>query len=559
MYKYLIKYKILFITSICLIITSSIFEIIKAFIFGRIFDIITLKQFEQFKMFIFYTALFLVLKFTISFLRDYSYGVLTKKSLVLIKKSYFSGVLNKNLEDFGKEDSSKYLSSLTNDINILNNDFFKSLKEIVGSLSCFVFSIIVMWRVNVWYVVISLSLSTIPFLIAMLMSKKQITVKTNYSSQLSAFVSKTKEYLTGFETIKNYGIEEKIKNSFNIQNNNLEQAFLANNKVEYFIENITGFVLSSTFFTAMFFGGYLVISGSITLGTMMTVTQVMNYIIDPLDLFTVCTNKIRSLKTIWGNITSIIDYSNVKDSSNKIDTIHTSIKLNNVSFGYSRTNKILKNINLEFEKGKKYAIVGESGCGKSTLIKLISKYYNNYEGDIIVNNMNLNTISYSSWRENFSIITQNIFMFNDTIENNITLCSKFDKSDIEYVINESGLDETIGEMKNGLNTMVKENGYNLSGGQKQRIAIARGLIRNPSLLILDEMSSALDSKTSYDIESNILNLNDVTVIVVTHKLNTDLLKKYDKIIVMDKGEIEEEGSFDELVKCNGTLTKLLAY
>ncbi|QAT39790.1 ABC transporter ATP-binding protein [Clostridium sp. JN-9] len=559
MYKYLIKYKILFITSICLIITSSIFEIIKAFIFGRIFDIITLKQFEQFKMFIFYTALFLVLKFTISFLRDYSYGVLTKKSLVLIKKSYFSGVLNKNLEDFGKEDSSKYLSSLTNDINILNNDFFKSLKEIVGSLSCFVFSIIVMWRVNVWYVVISLSLSTIPFLIAMLMSKKQITVKTNYSSQLSAFVSKTKEYLTGFETIKNYGIEEKIKNSFNIQNNNLEQAFLANNKVEYFIENITGFVLSSTFFTAMFFGGYLVISGSITLGTMMTVTQVMNYIIDPLDLFTVCTNKIRSLKTIWGNITSIIDYSNVKDSSNKIDTIHTSIKLNNVSFGYSRTNKILKNINLEFEKGKKYAIVGESGCGKSTLIKLISKYYNNYEGDIIVNNMNLNTISYSSWRENFSIITQNIFMFNDTIENNITLCSKFDKSDIEYVINESGLDETIGEMKNGLNTMVKENGYNLSGGQKQRIAIARGLIRNPSLLILDEMSSALDSKTSYDIESNILNLNDVTVIVVTHKLNTDLLKKYDKIIVMDKGEIEEEGSFDELVECNGTLTKLLAY
>ena len=559
MYKYLIKYKILFITSICLIITSSIFEIIKAFIFGRIFDIITLKQFEQFKMFIFYTALFLVLKFTISFLRDYSYGVLTKKSLVLIKKSYFSGVLNKNLEDFGKEDSSKYLSSLTNDINILNNDFFKSLKEIVGSLSCFVFSIIVMWRVNVWYVVISLSLSTIPFLIAMLMSKKQITVKTNYSSQLSAFVSKTKEYLTGFETIKNYGIEEKIKNSFNIQNNNLEQAFLANNKVEYFIENITGFVLSSTFFTAMFFGGYLVISGSITLGTMMTVTQVMNYIIDPLDLFTVCTNKIRSLKTIWGNISDVIDYSNVKDSSNKIDTIHTSIKLNNVSFGYSRTNKILKNINLEFEKGKKYAIVGESGCGKSTLIKLISKYYNNYEGDIIVNNMNLNTISYSSWRKNFSIITQNIFMFNDTIENNITLCSKFDKSDIEYVINESGLDETIGEMKNGLNTMVKENGYNLSGGQKQRIAIARGLIRNPSLLILDEMSSALDSKTSYDIESNILNLNDVTVIVVTHKLNTDLLKKYDKIIVMDKGEIEEEGSFDELVECNGTLTKLLAY
>lgn len=559
MYKYLIKYKILFITSICLIIASSIFEIIKAFIFGRIFDIITLKQFEQFKMFIFYTASFLVLKFIISFLRDYSYGVLTKKSLVLIKKNFFSGVLNKNLEDFGKEDSSKYLSSLTNDINILNNDFFKSLKDIVRSLSCFVFSVVVMWKVNVWYVVISLSLSTIPFFIAMLMSKKQITVKTNYSSQLSAFVSKTKEYLTGFETIKNYGIEEKIENFFNIQNNKLEQAFLANNKVEYFIENITGFVLSSTFFTVLFFGGYLVLNGSITLGTMMTITQVMNYIVDPLDLFTVCTNKIRSLKTIWGNITNIIDYSNMKDCNNKIDEIHTSIKLNNVSFAYSRTNQIIKNINLEFEKGKKYAIVGESGCGKSTLIKLISKYYNNYEGDIIVNNMNLNTISYSSWRENFSIITQNIFMFNDTIENNVTLYNKFNKSDIDYVIKESGLDETIGEMKNGLNTMIKENGYNLSGGQKQRIAIARGLIKNPSLLILDEMSSALDSKTSYDIESNILNLNDVTVIVVTHKLNTDLLKKYDKIIVMDKGEIEEEGCFEELVECNGTLTKLLAY
>lgn len=559
MYKYLTKHKKLFITSVCLIIICSIFQIIKAFIFGRIFDTITLKQFQQFKKVAIYTATFLILKFIVSYLRDYTYAILTKKSLIAIKADFFNGVLNENLGDFGKEDSSKYLSSLTNDINILNNDFFQSFKEIVGSLSCFIFAIIVMWRVNIWYVVISLSLSTIPFLIAKLLSKKQIAFKTNYSSELSSFVSKTKEFLTGFETIKNYGMEEKINKFFNKQNVKLEQASFLNKRFEYLIENITSFVLSSTFFTVLLFGGYLVLKGQTTLGTMMTITQVMNYVVDPLDLFTVCSNKIRSLRTIWDNMSNVIKNVSTQDYGTSLNGIEKGIKLNNISFGYLKSQPILKNINLEIEKGKKYAIVGKSGCGKSTLVKLITKYYNGYDGDIIIDDVPLNSISYNNWRANLSIITQNLFMFNDTIKHNITLYNDFEDSEINYSVDKSGLTDTISFAKDGINTSIVENGSNISGGQKQRIAIARGLIRKPSLLILDEITSSLDSKTGYAIENNILDLEEVTAIVVTHKLNTELLKKYDEIIVMDKGEIKEVAPFNELVNHQGIFKELLLY
>lgn len=145
------------------------------------------------------------------------------------------------------------------------------------------------------------------------------------------------------------------------------------------------------------------------------------------------------------------------------------------------------------------------------------------------------------------------------MKNNITLHNDFENSEINYAVDKSGLTDTISFAKGGINSNIVENGSNISGGQKQRIAIARGLIRRPSLLILDEITSSLDSKTGYAIENNILDLGEVTAIVVTHKLNTELLKKYDEIIVMDKGEIKEVAPFNELVNHKGIFTELLSY
>ena len=213
--------------------------------------------------------------------------------------------------------------------------------------------------------------------------------------------------------------------------------------------------------------------------------------------------------------------------------------------------KALDNINITFDKNKKYAIVGESGSGKSTLIKLLMRYYNDYEGKISIDNLNIKNIYSSDLYKNISMIQQNIFMFDDSIKENIRLYSNHDDKDILDACKRSGLDKLLNKLPNGINSLVGENGNKLSGGEKQRIAIARALINNTQILILDESTSALDNETAYNLENSLLNLENLTLITVTHKLIKNILNRYDEIIVMKNGKIIEKGNFEDLINIKG--------
>ncbi|WGX77259.1 ATP-binding cassette domain-containing protein [Paraclostridium bifermentans] len=208
-------------------------------------------------------------------------------------------------------------------------------------------------------------------------------------------------------------------------------------------------------------------------------------------------------------------------------------------------------MNLKFERNKKYAIVGESGCGKSTLIKLIMRYYNEYEGKITIDNKDLNKIYSSDLYKTISMIQQNVFMFDDSIKENIRLFSNYSDESVVESCKRSGIMGLINRLEDGIDSLVGENGNKLSGGEKQRIAIARALINETKILILDESTSALDNETAYSLEKSLLNLENLTMIVVTHKLIKNLLTNYDEIIVMKDGMVIEKGSFEELIDIKG--------
>lgn len=211
----------------------------------------------------------------------------------------------------------------------------------------------------------------------------------------------------------------------------------------------------------------------------------------------------------------------------------------------------MDNINLTLEKNKKYAIVGESGSGKSTLIKLLMRYYNDYSGSILIDNNDLKSIYSSDLYKNISMIQQNVFMFDDSIKENIRLYSNHDDDDILKSCERAGLSKLINNLPNGIDSLVGENGNKLSGGEKQRIAIARALINNTQILILDESTSALDNETAYNLENSLLDLKDLTLVTVTHKLIKNILNKYDEIIVMKNGSVVEKGSFEYLLSQKG--------
>lgn len=201
-------------------------------------------------------------------------------------------------------------------------------------------------------------------------------------------------------------------------------------------------------------------------------------------------------------------------------------------------------ISLEVYRGKTLGIVGESGCGKSTLAKILLNYYTDYDGEICIDSKKLNRETDCSLMALSSMIHQNVYMFNKTIEENIVLGKKFMENAVHTAVQNSGLYRFLDTK--GLDYQVGENGSRLSGGQKQRIAIARALVQNRPILVLDEATSALDKTTAAEIENSILENKNITVLTITHNMNRDILRKYDEVIVMDKGRIVEKGKFDEL-------------
>ncbi len=207
------------------------------------------------------------------------------------------------------------------------------------------------------------------------------------------------------------------------------------------------------------------------------------------------------------------------------DSFDKSIEINNLSFSYNEEREILKGIDLSINKGEKVAIVGRSGSGKSTLLRLLLRYYDDYDGEILIDGINSKDIKLSSIYEMMSTIQQNVFMFDDSIESNIALYGNYSDEEIDNAILESGLKTLIDSLPNGKNSSVGENGSNLSGGEKQRVSIARALIKNTPIILLDEATTSLDAETSFEIENSLLDIDGLTSLVVTHKLNPELLKK----------------------------------
>lgn len=295
-------------------------------------------------------------------------------------------------------------------------------------------------------------------------------------------------------------------------------------------------------------GSYLTLKNLMTVGTMIAAVQLMNYIVNPVVNVAHKWNKIKSMKLIYEKIQEITYDKVVKDEGLEKEFFNQYIEFKNVVFSYDNDRKVLDGVNIRFKKNGKYAIVGESGSGKSTILKLLTRYYNNYEGEIYIDGTELRRIKSESIYKLISIIQQNVFMFDGTIKDNIDLYQGYSSHDIDESINLSGLRPVINSLAQGENSNVGENGCNLSGGEKQRISIARAIIKRTPILILDEATSSLDNETSHNIEKSILNLKDLTSIVITHRLSGDLLSKYDGIFVVKGGKIIEEGNFEQLIE-----------
>lgn len=488
----------------------------------------------------------LVLYATFGYLQKIFRNRYIKTGLAQFKHYIFSKILSKSIREFGESSTGKVINAFSNDLSSIESHYLDGTLQIIQQVLMFLISLVAMYYLN-WILATCVILACIiPVTFSMCLGRHLITKERKMSDEGESFVDQVKDLLNGFILIKSFKAEEEVIDLFEKNNFSLEEAKRDRRDTNDSVS------LASTFSTilviSMIFtvGLYLAYQEVMSIGAIIAFVELSHYATGPVEkILPLLSNRRASAGLITKVAEVIADQGETED---KIDIkgISSSIEVKDVSFSYCGDKKILNNINLKFEKGKSYAIVGGSGCGKSTLIQLLLGYYNDYTGEILIDGTELRKISLDSLYDTISVIQQNVFLFDSSVKDNITMFKEFDKDKIEDAINMAGLSSLINDK--GINYMGGEGGKNLSGGEKQRISIARCLIRETPVIIMYEATAALDNKTAYEIEDAILNLKDLTRIVVTHKFNEDIMKRYDEIIVIRDGKVAEYGDFQELMR-----------
>ena len=551
LWQYTLKYKYQFFCRIITISLVALASICFDFLMGFIVDIFASGDNDKFLIITISSISLIIVMFLTEYIDGLVMSSYIKNTVNYLRTDIFSKIINKDIKDFSLDNSGTYISILYNDLKIIEDNFFNNLFQVISCFISFIISLVVLFSISPTIVIFISIFGVLGFIIPNALSKKLVIQKNEYSQNLEQVTSITKDLFSGFEVIKGFNISNKINEIFKTASTNVETS-----KKKYSILEgiIRGFSLSfsvTIYLGVLLLGGYFMYKKSITVGTAIIIIQLSTHIVGPVKLSISLINQIRSVAMIADKIEEILEDTHDDFENTKLENFSKSICIENLNFSYTEERKALDNINLTFDKNKKYAIVGESGSGKSTLIKLLMRYYNDYEGKISIDNLNIKNIYSSDLYKNISMIQQNIFMFDDSIKENIRLYSNHDDKDILDACKRSGLDKLLNKLPNGINSLVGENGNKLSGGEKQRIAIARALINNTQILILDESTSALDNETAYNLENSLLNLENLTLITVTHKLIKNILNRYDEIIVMKNGKIIEKGNFEDLINIKG--------
>lgn len=549
MKRYIFKFKGLFFLTSILIAVNAAFNVFIAFMLQYIIDLATGNSLGNFLNGVLNFCIYIGAAFLIEIALKASKAAYIRKTLVYLKNDVFSSVLKKDMKSFGEENSAKYISVLTNDVNMIEQDYILNIFNLVNYAVAFVLAFASVLSINVLVTIVIFAVGIATFTIPQLFGKKLSQKKSEYSSEMEVLTAKTKDLLSGFEVIRNFNIYDKAKQVYEKSNTNTE---IKKQKFSVFsgvVDSVAELMGTLMFIAPIVFGGYFVMKGSMTVGTLVALIQLMNNLANPLANSIQIINKIRSLKSISEKIKGIVknDHGNNDEELFNLTSFNKNIEFKNVSFSYDGVKNAIENVNLTFEKGKKYALVGASGSGKSTILKLLLRYYDTYSGGIILDGLDLQKINVDDIYRNLSVIQQNVFMFDGSIRDNIGLYGDYSSEQILKAAEDAGLLKFIKSLDKGIDEKIGENGGRLSGGEKQRIAIARALIKNSSILLLDEGTSALDNETAYNIEKSILSLKDITSIVVTHKLMGEVLKRYDEIIVVKDGKIIEKGNFSELL------------
>lgn len=483
------------------------------------------------------------------YLSDYIKAKFIRRASSQYKELAFEQLSRKSISAFSKESTARYLSVLTNDVNTLELQGLENLGYLVQSVCTASVAMAMMLCYNWFLALLTIGGSILPILVSVIMGNRYAAHEKRVSDQNEIHMGRIKDLLQGFSVLKSFKAEKQAKQLYHEDNEQLEEQKEAKRKYQAAINaagNAAGIFLQIAIFLI---GAYLSLRGTITVGTVMVFVNLSGNVITAIEQVPGYWAGIRASRELIRKMADLNEENSQYTGISVKPELQDAISFENVSFAYEEGKPVLKQITARFEAGKKYAIVGGSGSGKTTMLNLLMGGCRDYSGSLTIDGKELSRVDPDSLYDLLSLIGQNVFLFDDTIRQNITMFRSFPEREVVSAAERSGLAEMIAAKGEGYR--CGENGAGLSGGERQRISIARALLRQTPVLMLDEATAALDNQTAFEVTDAILKLEGLTRIVVTHRLEPALLQQYDEILVLRDGRIAEQGSYEALMHKTG--------
>lgn len=504
----------------------------------------------SFRTLLLISAGFVLLCAGLSLLNYASQPRFLERAMRQYKDFAFKKLIGKSISSFRDESAAGYLSALTNDAASIETNYLAQMLAMITKAVTFIGALLLMCRYSLLMTAIAAGLTVLPLIASLLTGNRLQAVESRVSERNGEFTAALSDCLAGFTVVKNFKAEREIFRLFAQSNKALEHEKFTGRRIKTLVGMIgavTGIFAQLGVFIA---GVYLSMKGgSMTPGAVVLFVNLMNFIISPIAELPGLLACRKAALGLVDKLAAALERSSSREGSETLNKLEHGIRLENVSFAYEPGKTVLHGINAEFEAGRAYALVGGSGSGKSTLLNLLMAAETNYSGHILADGIELSDISTESLYGTMAAIQQNVFVFNASIKDNVSMFRDFPKTEMDEAIARAHLGALIRER--GEDYLCGENGSGLSGGEKQRISIARSLLKKSSVLLADEVTAALDAQTAHRVSSDILDLQGITRIVVTHTLEESLLRRYDKIFVLRGGRIEEAGSFADLMANKG--------
>ena len=563
------KYKIQLIIIFIFAIASTIFSIVGPKILGNatteLFNGIVDKlsggtgiDFNKIASILTFLIILYIISAVFSYIQGFIMTGISQKYTYQLRKKVSIKINKLPMAYFDKKPHGEVLSIITNDIDTMSQSLNQSATQLITSITTLIGILVMMLSINVTMTVVALLILPIASLITIFIVKHSQNYFTKQQEYLGHVNGKIEEMFSGQNVIKVFNAENKVLKEFEKDNIYLSNVGWKSQFFSGMMHPIMNFIGNLGYVGIAILGGYYAILGKITVGNIQSFISYTKNFTNPIAQIAQVSNMIQSMIAASERVFEFLDEKEEKEVTNpiKVENIIGNVKFNHVRFGYNDDQIIIKDFSADVKKGQKIAIVGPTGAGKTTMVKLLMRFYNVNDGKILVDGKNVNDFKRSDLRHIFGMVLQDTWLFSGTIMDNLRY-GKLDATDDEVIeaAKKAHVHHFIQTLPEAYNMELNEETNNISQGQKQLLTIARAILANPKVLILDEATSSVDTRTEILIQKAMDELmKGRTSFIIAHRLST--IRDADLILVMNNGDIVEQGNHEELLKKNGFYANL---